>query len=161
MSLVASLALLEMALLTVPTGPYGPMAMQRYGVGDAAGAIDTWMRGVCGPAYRAVLDERLPGAFDQAVVDADTFFTQELPGLRSWAFGPEEAARVTQPALVVLGAKTKDIAPVFAERHELLLQWLPNVEPFVLPEATHLLHVENPSGAADGLTAFFARHPIG
>jgi hypothetical protein len=31
-------------------------------------------------------------------------------------------------------------------RCELLLSWFPNVEPFELPSATHLLHVENPSG---------------
>lgn len=38
--------------------------------------------------------------------------------------------------------------------------WLPNVEAFVLPNATHLLHVQNPRGMAEGLAAFFARHPI-
>jgi len=32
-------------------------ALQRYGAGDKAGAVDTWMRGVCGPNYRAVLDQ--------------------------------------------------------------------------------------------------------
>jgi pimeloyl-ACP methyl ester carboxylesterase len=40
------------------------------------------------------------------------------------------------------------------------IDWLPNVEPFVLPDATHLLQVENPRGMADGVTAFFARHPL-
>jgi pimeloyl-ACP methyl ester carboxylesterase len=41
----------------------------------------------------------------------------------------------------------------------MLLTWLPNAEPFVLPGATHLLHVENPRGMAERLAAFFARHP--
>jgi pimeloyl-ACP methyl ester carboxylesterase len=44
--------------------------------------------------------------------------------------------------------------------HELLLSWLPNAESFVLPDATHLMQVENPHGMAAGLAAFFARHPI-
>ena len=50
--------------------------------------------------------------------------------------------------------------PTFAERRELLLSWLPNAEPFDLPGATHLLHVQNPAGMAEALAAFFARHPL-
>jgi pimeloyl-ACP methyl ester carboxylesterase len=42
----------------------------------------------------------------------------------------------------------------------LLLSWLPNVEAFDLPAATHLLHVQNPDGMAEALAAFFARHPL-
>jgi pimeloyl-ACP methyl ester carboxylesterase len=157
---VGSLALLETALLAVPTGPYGPAAVERYRAGDKAGAVDTWMRGVCGPDYRAALERALPGAVEQAVADADTFFAQELPAVRGWSFGQEDARRVTQPALAVLGARSREVTPVFDQRHELLLAWLPDVEPFVLPEATHLLHVQNPRGMAEGLAAFFARHPL-
>ena len=49
-------------------------------------AVDTLLRGVFGPGYRAALDHRLPGAFDQAVADADAFFTQEMPALQQWPF---------------------------------------------------------------------------
>jgi pimeloyl-ACP methyl ester carboxylesterase len=157
---VGSLALLETALLAVPTGPYGPQALERYRAGDTAGAVDTWMRGVCGPQYRETLERTLPGAFEQAVADADTFFAQELPAVRGWQFGQEDARRVTQPVLAVLGARSREVTPVFDQRHELLLAWLPNVEPFVLPDATHLLHVQNPRGMAEGLAGFFARHPL-
>ena len=158
---VASLALLETALQAVPTGPYGPAAVERYRAGDPAGALDVWMRGVSGEDYRSTFDSVLPGAFDQAVRDADTFFTQELPALRGWTFGPEEAVAVTAPVLAVLGARSKEVTPVFDERHELLLAWLSTVESFVLPDATHLLHVQNPTGLAEALARFFARHPVG
>jgi pimeloyl-ACP methyl ester carboxylesterase len=157
---VGSLALLEPALLAVPTGPYGAQATERYRAGDKAGAVDAWMRGVCGPDWRAVFEEALPGAVEQAVADADTFLGKELPAVRAWSFGQEDAGRVTQPALAVLGARTREVTPVFDQRHELLLAWLPNVEPFVLPDATHLLQVQNPRGMAEGLAAFFARHPL-
>jgi pimeloyl-ACP methyl ester carboxylesterase len=157
---VGCLALLEAALPGVPTGPYGAQAMERHRAGDTAGAVDTWMLGVCGPGYRAVVDRVLPGAFDQAVTDADTFFAQELPAVRGWSFGPQEASRVTRPALAVLGARTREVTPVFDQRHELLLAWLPDVEAFVLPDATHLLHLQNPRGMAEGLAGFFARHPL-
>jgi pimeloyl-ACP methyl ester carboxylesterase len=156
--LVLSLSLLETALLTVPSGPYAGEAIGRYRAGDRAGAVDAWMRGVCGPDYRVALERAIPGAVDQAVADLDTFLGQELPALRDWPFTEQDAARITQPALAVLGARSDEVSPVFRTRHELLLAWLPNVEGFTLPEANHLLHVQNPRGMAERLALFFARH---
>ena len=135
----------------------GP-AVERYRAGDAAGAVDTFARGVFGPGYRERLERGLPGAFAQALADADAFFTQELPAVQRWDLTPEHAARITQPVLAVLGEKT---APTFPERLQLLASWLPDVEWFELPEASHLLHVERPRATAEALAAFFARHAAG
>ncbi len=161
---VHSLALLEPALMSVPSfqtsRAFLGTADQLYRAGDKTGAIDTFLRGTCGSGYRAVLDKALPDSFDQAVADSDTFFGQELPALQQWSFTREDARRIAQPVLAVVGAKSQESDPVFAERQELLLSWLPNVEAFVLPEATHLLQVQNPRGMAEGLAAFFARHPL-
>jgi pimeloyl-ACP methyl ester carboxylesterase len=161
---VQSLALLEPARPAEPTALHEEMlrtvlrpAVERYRAGDPAGAVETWMRGLCGPDYRAALEPVLPDAFDRAVADADTFFAQELPAVQAWSFGPDEAARVVQPALAVLGERS---APIFRERRKLLLDWLPDVEPVDIPEATHLLHVEQPAAVADALVAFFSRHPL-
>jgi pimeloyl-ACP methyl ester carboxylesterase len=159
---VHSLAILEPALYAVPSTQtsraFVGTAVQLYRAGDKAGAIDTFLRGVCGPGYRAVLDQALPGAFEQHVADADTFFGQELPALQQWSFTREDARRITQPVLAVIGAKSQELDRIWVERQELLLSWLPNVTPFVLPNATHLLQVQNPRGMAEGLAAFFARH---
>jgi pimeloyl-ACP methyl ester carboxylesterase len=161
---VHSLALLEPALYSVPSVEtsrrFVGTAVQLYRAGDKAGAIDTFLRGVCGPGYRAVLDRALPDAFDQHVADADTFFSQEMPALQQWAFTQQDARRIIQPALAVVGTRSLKLDPIWAERHQLLLDWLPNVESFVLPDATHLLQIENPRGMAEGLAAFFARHPL-
>lgn len=132
-------------------------AIERYRAGDRAGAVDTWARGVFGSDYRGLLERGLPGVFEQAVADADAFFAQELPALQSWSFTEEDAGRITQPVLAVLGENT---APSFPERLELLRSWLPNVESFELPGATHLLHLQNPQGMAEGLASFYARHPL-
>jgi pimeloyl-ACP methyl ester carboxylesterase len=156
-SAVRSVALLEAALLAVPSAPFAGEAVGQFRSGDRPTAVDTWMRGVCGAHYREALDRALPGAFEQAVADADTFFGQELPALREWSFGPAEASRVTQPALVVLGGRSNEVNVTFAQRNELLLAWLPHAEPFVLPGATHLLQVEDPRGMAEGLAAFLAK----
>ncbi len=154
--IVQSVALLEPALLAVPSPAEVPQALELYRAGDAITAVETFLRGTCGPHYRAVLEKALPGAVDQALADADTFFSHELPALRQWSFGPAEALRVKQPVLAVVGDKSD---ARFQQRQKLLLEWLPNVEPFVLSGAGHLLHLQNPSGMADGLATFFARHP--
>jgi pimeloyl-ACP methyl ester carboxylesterase len=132
-------------------------AMQRYQAGDKAGAVDCWMQGVCGPHYREALERILPGAVERAVTDADTFFGQELPAVQQWSISQEEARRITQPVLAVVGEKS---LPTFHERQQLLQEWLPNAESFALPGATHLLQVENPRDMAEALASFFARHPL-
>jgi pimeloyl-ACP methyl ester carboxylesterase len=132
-------------------------ALQRYHAGDTVAAVDIFFRGVFGPGYRAALDHGLPGAFEQALADADTFFTQEMPALWQWPFTENDARRICQPALAVLGTASPAL---FAERHKLLLHWLPNAEPLGLPGLTHLLHAQDPAAVADRLTGFFARHPI-
>ena len=114
-------------------------AVERYRAGDKAGAVTTFTQGV----FESPLERRLPAVFAQAVADADAFFAQELPALQSWSFTQEDASRIRQPALAIRGENT---APTFPERMELLLSWLPNAEEFLLPSATHLLHLEDPKG---------------
>ncbi len=133
-------------------------AIERYRGGDRDAAVEFWMQGVCGPEYRAPLERAIPGAARQAVADADTFMGQELPAVMEWRFTEHDAARVTQPVMVVVGERSH---PAFHERAELLLGWLPNAEPFTLPGATHLLHVERPAEMAEALAGFAVRHPAG
>jgi pimeloyl-ACP methyl ester carboxylesterase len=132
-------------------------AIGRYRAGDVVGAVDTWALGVFGPGYRVPLDRGLPGLFDEIVTSADTFFGQELPAVQQWSFGQTDARRIGQPVLAVVGENS---APIFRERRDLLLAWLPSVEPFDLPGATHLLHIERPHEMAEALSEFFARHPF-
>ena len=162
---VHSLALLEPPLFAVPSGEqfiaavFGS-AIERYGAGDRAGAVATVLRGVAGAAGFAAVQRALPGALELAEVDADTFFQTELPALQAWRFASEEARRIEQPLLVVRGADSDAVTPVFGEGVAMLRHWLPQVETFVVPEATHGMPFMNPSVLAEGLTAFFARHPL-
>jgi pimeloyl-ACP methyl ester carboxylesterase len=156
---VASLTLMEPALMPVPSraawGKSAAMpAVEAYRAGDRATAVDLWMRGVAGDGWREPMDRALPGAFDQAVADAPTFFEQELPAVQTWAFGEDEARRVTHPVLAVIGARSPEVSPVWEERQALVQRWLPHAEPFVLDGATHLLHIQNPRGMAERLAAF-------
>lgn len=161
---VHSLVVQEPALMTVPSAQtaraFIGTAMQQYAAGDKVGALDTFLKGTCGPDYRAVVDLALPGAMVQYAADADTFFGQQLPAMQQWSFTRDAASRIMQPVLAVIGERSRELSPIWNERQELLLDWLPNAEPFVLPGATHLLQVENPRDLAEGLAAFFARHPL-
>jgi pimeloyl-ACP methyl ester carboxylesterase len=166
--MVGSLAVLEPALPVEETGSarllstraFMAPVVERYRAGDKAGAVDGFMRGVTGPDYRITLDRVLPGAFDEAVASADTFFGQELPAVAQWSFRRDDARRITQPVLAVIGEKSKEQSPIWEARQNMLVTWLPNAEGFVLPGATHLLYLENPRAMAERLAGFFARHPV-
>jgi uncharacterized protein (TIGR02118 family) len=159
---VHSLALLEPPLLAVPSGErliataFAP-AIERYGAGDRAGAVETVLRGVAGEPGLAAVQRTLSGALALAETDADTFFQTELPALQVWRFGQEEARRISQPVLAVQGADSERVTPAFGEGIALLRRWLPQTESLVVSDATHGLPFMNPRGLAEGLTAFFAR----
>jgi pimeloyl-ACP methyl ester carboxylesterase len=154
---VHSVALLEPALMAVPSPPDVPRSIEMFRAGDRRGAVETFLRATCGANAPSVLEQVDPNAMAQALADSDTFFTRELPALRQWQFGPDEARRIRQPVLAVLGARSDSR---FHQRQQLLLEWLPHAEPFVLAEAGHLLHLENPQELAQALAAFCLRHPI-
>ena len=98
-----------------------------------------------------------PGAFELAVADIDTFLQVELGALQQWHFTAEEATRIRQPVLAVVGTES---APIFHEGHERLKDCLPQAEELVMPQATHALQFMNPGAVADGLDRFFASHPL-
>jgi pimeloyl-ACP methyl ester carboxylesterase len=161
---VHSIALLEPALFGVPSTPqlmesFAP-AFQMYEAGNKAEAVDGCLRVVFGAGYRDVLDRVLPGAFAQAVTDADTFFQFEMPALQQWSFTQADASRIKQPVLSVIGSESHKLWKGRTEVHDLVQAWWPQAETFVLQGAAHALQIENPTGMAKGLTAFFARHPI-
>ena len=163
---VRSLALLEIVLSEVPSAQeYAERNMapviHHYGAGEKAEATDAFLRGVGGEGYRAALDRALPsGYLEQAVADADPFFRTELPAVRQWRLAREDAERITQPMMAVLGGECDTVSTVFRERHELRLRMLPHAESFELAGVTHLTYVKDAQGMASRLAEFFRRHPI-
>jgi pimeloyl-ACP methyl ester carboxylesterase len=160
---VQTLALLEPALPAVlftspEVGAFFARVMALYTSGDKAGAIDAFAQEVAGAQYRLRFDQTLPpGYFERWVADADTIFQSDMPALQDWRFTVEEAARITQPVLNVVGANT---TAYFREIHETVRAWLPQAENLVLPGATHTMLQTQPQAIAGHLAAFFARHPL-
>ena len=158
---VRTLGVLEAGLFVGESAPLYRKALlqarDRFAEVGARVAVDEFL-GMRWPAYRTHLDRVLPGAFEQAVADAATFFDAELPGGLDWQFEAAEARRIAQPALVVLGEESVALHPRFAETYRLLLEWLPEAEGFVLPGATHFLQMMSPRPLAEALSEFLGRH---
>ncbi len=164
---IGSLVLLEPGGIPTPGGErfqseVALPALARYQAGDKAGANDAFLIGVCGPRIREVVDQMLPpGAYAQALTtDADTFFATEWPARLDWHFGPEEAAQIEQPVLLVYGTESETVTPIYGEALAMLGGWLPQAELAALSGATHALQMMNPAGMAQILSAFLARHPL-
>ena len=120
----------------------------------------SFLRWAMGPDYRGWLDRLIPGAFQQLVADADTFFGVELPSLQEWRFTRDDARAITQPVLGVFGAESASIWPRWNGVQERLREWLPQTEPFVLAGSNHALEERDPVGIAEAMVPFLARHPM-
>ncbi len=166
---VHSLSLLE-PMMPSAIITSSPMAQRRlqlimqvveiYQRGDKAGAIDAFCKRMVGlDNYRIAVEEAKPGAFEQAVADADTFFKVELSSLQNWSFTNEDANRLKQPVLYVGGAQSV-FAPFAKELGEVITRWFPKSETIWLPNATHSFTLTNKEGLTETLAGFFARHPI-
>lgn len=158
---IAGLALLEPAVRGISRSKEVAAALEpvvaAYREGDRVRAMDLFLRHVGGEGYRDALDAALPEAFEEAADQADVFFQAEMPAVAGWNFGPEQAAAVRQPILNVVGANT---VPRFVETASLVQSWFPEAERLQVPDASHLLMVQNPDAVASGLTEFISRHPV-
>lgn len=161
--IVHSLALLEPALFGEVTGQaYRDALAQgelRFREADADVVIDEFLR-ARNPAYRQLLNQEMPGSFAQTVTDAGTWFVLESPGIRTWTFGEQELRQIEQPILSLLGGASQELSPRFGEVHQMLLSQARHAEGHILPGATHLMQVEDPSAVAEAMSSFFARHPL-
>lgn len=129
-----------------------------YEGGDARGALQAFLETRAGDAFRDVLNFLTQtGEFEQAVQDAGTFLTVEMPAAYAWNFTRAEAARITGPVLSILGAHS----PARAQRvHQILCEWVPQTETLTLPKAEHALALMDPPGIAEAIAGYLARHPL-
>jgi pimeloyl-ACP methyl ester carboxylesterase len=161
---VHTLILLE-PLISVPSlGAFFTQvepALEAYASGDHADALAIFMSAVSGleqTRAKALLEERIPGAVEQAISDADTFFGIELPALTEWEFGAEQAAAIHQPVLSILGSETQ---PVWVEVAEFLRSALPQADECTIDGVGHLLQIQRPEPVARAMAEFLDRYPIG
>ncbi len=164
---VQSLVLLEPAPVSALVGPQcqsavpaalGPVMVAAAG-GELASAFDLFLRAVGGAHYRSVLDAALgPDGYERALQESAFFFGDEVHAAQEWTFGPDEAARIEQPMLLVEGGETATVSTIPPESVRLLAELVPYAETSVLPGASHLMPLEDPGGVARLVTEFARRH---
>jgi pimeloyl-ACP methyl ester carboxylesterase len=161
--MVHSLALLEPALIVGESGPEYRQSLARggelYQSVKTETLVDQFLLARWSD-YRATLDRVLPGAFAQAVIDAETAFKYEVYGLLNWHFNEVEARQIYQSTLSVLGGESDAFSPRFGEVHHLLQQWLPNAEGIIIPGVNHFLTIQDPKAVSTGLVNFWKQYPL-
>ena len=104
------------------------------------------------PRSVALLEPDVPGALDEAIVNADAFFAVEFPAAIRWSFALADV-REDLPVLTIRGTES---APRSVEAAEIVHSWFPRSAFHVLDGASHLLVAEEPAAIAKRLTEFWA-----
>lgn len=177
---VASLTLLEPGLVAqIPSGEkagagLGP-AVEAFMGGDVEGAIKAFTTFVLGPKGEQWVTETVGAdAVPQSVRDATVMFSGDLPSLGEWTFGPEDAAKITCPVLIVLGLDSKDTVlnairgsgleiddiDFFGEMVDLAHSWIPQSEVVRLEGINHALQLQDPDTVTKTVAAFLGAHKL-
>ena len=158
---VHSLALLEPALVgVVPNAAefvseLAPV-IETHQKGDRQGALEGFFLQVAGSDWRRSFDA-LPGSLEMALADIDNLFHVEIPAMGQWRFTRDDAGRIHQPILAVVGGES---APIFHEIHELVQSWFPRAKPVTIPGSNHMLQVVEPRALAEVLANFWKNLPM-
>jgi pimeloyl-ACP methyl ester carboxylesterase len=162
--IVQSIALLEPSMVVGASGPgYREMLMSnaaQYREVGAERVVHEFVE-LRWPGYRPHLERLVPGAMDQAVADAPTWYDRELASLMEWQFGENEAGGINLPVLSILGGDSQKLAPRFVETHEWLERHLSDSEGVTIPGTTHFMLMQDVPATARALSDFWSRHPIG
>ena len=138
--------LLKFAAKTL--GPAG----EAYRQGEDEKAMRTFMAGVLGPvSYRKLSEERLAQARDNRPA-------HRAENLADGGFEPiteNDVRKVSAPALLVCGDRTPAVLLALTDR---LQRRLRGVERVTIPDASHVMHEEQPEATARAIGAFLARH---
>jgi pimeloyl-ACP methyl ester carboxylesterase len=169
---VASLVLAEPPVLTLFTSdpprppellrllltrPRAGVAIMRFGLGGVVRAQRALRKGDPDGALRAFgsavlgkksLESLSPERWQQA---RDNFIAAELEPPGFPPIGPGCVRKVQAPTLLVNGARSPALFRHFADRLE---GFLSDVERVRIPDASHMMHEDNPGAFADAVSSF-------
>jgi len=101
--------------------------------------------------------QRMPdGCFDRIIENSGIYFI-ELGAFVQFIPSREDISSLSMPILTVIGEKSKIIHCVYQLQNDLIKECLPQTIEYTLPNATHLLFIENPSDFADAVKGFIKK----
>ncbi len=151
---VHSLIVMEPPLFDPASPPASFLEMEaQYRAGGGLAAMDRFSGLSYGPNWRT-LASRVPGGPDQVMRDVDTVFQTEVQGMIGWRFDAAAGAKIEQPIAYVTGEKG------YGGSLTRLREWIPHIEPVVIPGLTHAMLMEDPPKVAATLASFLKAHPF-
>lgn len=105
--------------------------------------------------------QRMPkGGFERIIENAGTCFL-ELGAFVQWKPSRQDISALKMPVLTVIGTVCKTlhrVYRVYQEQVDLVKECIPHTIEYTLPNATHLLFIENPSDFAVAIKNFLKKH---
>jgi pimeloyl-ACP methyl ester carboxylesterase len=156
--MVRSMVLLEPALMnaTMAAGFHDMITplIEMHAGGRSAEAVELWMS--AGNAdWKALIEQRIPGAAAQAIADAAGTFDFDLRAMRVWDFEAVGASRISQPVLYVTGTRSGH-RPSIAAMFQNAVQ---HTRTESIPDADHIAPMTDPSAVAAVVAAFLHSPP--
>lgn len=157
--LVQSLTVAEPALPAVifasaEFAALGAQAGELYQNGEHDAAIELFGRAVVG---EKCWDSFAVDWLSLWTGDATVVFESDLVSSGEWNFGAAEAHKISQPVMSLVGIDSPD---VFKNVADVIAEWIPQGENYVVPDSSHTIMQMNPGHAAQLITDFVERHPI-
>ena len=149
--MVRSMALLDPALMnaTMAAGFHEMITplIELHAGGRAAEAVEGWMA-AGNPDWKALIEERIPGAADRAIADAAGTFDFDLRAMRAWDFEAVDAGQISQPVLYVTSRAHRPSIP------EMFQRAVRHTRLEAIPDADHIAPMTNPGVVARVIAEF-------
>ena len=128
--------------------------IQMYDKGQKNEAIDIFMKTAIGSNYKDIIANVLPSySFELAVVDAKTFFHEEIPSMKLWTFTKNQAKDLLHKKVLHVRGR-QQARKISKEREDLLNNWLPQTMTTSIPNAPHMIQITNPKEVVQSINLF-------
>ncbi len=128
--------------------------IQMYGKGQKKEAIEIFMENAIGFNYKEIISNLLPSnSFELAMKDANTFFYEEIPFMKSWIFTKNQAKDLLDKKVLHLRGDVKS-RKITKDRENLLCYWLPQTMTKSIPNAPHMIQITNPKEVVESINRF-------
>ena len=125
-----------------------------YDKGQKNETIEIFMKNTIGSNYKEIISNLLPSnSFELAIKDANTFFYEEIPFMKSWIFTKNQAKDLLNKKVLHIRGDAKS-RKITKDREDLLCYWLPRTMTRSIPNAPHMIQLTNPKEVVEAINKF-------